>query len=287
MDAIKLQNVCYQYSTAEETTIKEVSFSVKKGELCALIGANGSGKTTVCNIIRGFVPHFYTGELTGDILIEGEGIQDSNLGLLGLKVGFVFQNPFVQISGSKDTVFEEIAFGLENLGVPIEKINTRVNEMLKLVQIDHLRDKNPMELSGGQKQRVALASILAMDPPIFVIDEPTSQLDPQGTEDIFRIIKLLKEQGKTIVLVEHKLELIAEYADHIIVLSDGEVVLDGTTKEVFSNEELLSYNVSLPQYAMLGVALQNEGFMVDDIPINKEEALKMCSTLNRVLQEVL
>lgn len=279
MDSIVLENVSFKYSTSEKETIKNVSFTVKRGDLCAIIGANGSGKTTICNIIRGFIPNFYTGDFEGDVLIEGENIKNNNIGMLGLKIGFVFQNPFVQISGSKDTVFEEVAFGLENLGVPVEEIYNRVNETLKLVQIDNLRDKNPFELSGGQKQRVALASILAMDPQVFVIDEPTSQLDPQGTEDIFKIIKLLKERGKTIILVEHKIEMIAEYADQIIVLNDGQMVMNGLPKEVLSNEELLQYNVNLPQYSILGIELKKSGFKINNVPINKEEALVMCDTL--------
>lgn len=190
--AVELKNVSFKYATAKENTIRNASFKIEEGEFCALIGANGSGKTTICNLIRGFAPHFYTGDIEGELEIFGEKITEESLKMLSKEVGFVFQNPFVQISGSTETVFAEVAFGLENLGTPLDVINKRVNETLKLTGIDYLRDKNPTELSGGQKQRVALASILAMEPKIFVIDEPTSQLDPQGTEDIFEIIKLLK-----------------------------------------------------------------------------------------------
>lgn len=271
--AVELKDVTYKYATAKEDIIKNVSFEVKKGEFCAIIGANGSGKTTLCNLIRGFAPHFYTGDIKGSVEIFGEAIDEEKLKMLSEKVGFVFQNPFVQISGSTETVFEEVAFGLENLGIPIDIIKERVSKTLELTGIDHLRDKNPTELSGGQKQRVALASILAMDPDVFVIDEPTSQLDPQGTEDIFEIIKVLKNQGKTIVLVEHKIELVAEYAEHIIVLDKGEVVMDGTSKEVFTNPDLLKYCVPLPCYANVGVQLKRNGIDIKEIPIKRNEAI--------------
>lgn len=271
--AVELKNVSFKYATAKENTIRNASFKIKEGEFCALIGANGSGKTTICNLIRGFAPHFYTGDIEGELEIFGEKITEESLKMLSKEVGFVFQNPFVQISGSTETVFAEVAFGLENLGTPLDVINKRVNETLKLTGIDYLRDKNPTELSGGQKQRVALASILAMEPKIFVIDEPTSQLDPQGTEDIFEIIKLLKSQGKTIILVEHKIELVAEYADHIIVLDKGEVVMDGTSQEIFTDPKLLTHCVQLPCYANVGLMLQRSGIEVPMIPIRKSEAV--------------
>lgn len=271
--AVELKNVSFKYATAKENTIRNASFKIKEGEFCALIGANGSGKTTICNLIRGFAPHFYTGDIEGELEIFGEKITEESLKMLSKEVGFVFQNPFVQISGSTETVFAEVAFGLENLGTPLDVINKRVNETLKLTGIDYLRDKNPTELSGGQKQRVALASILAMEPKIFVIDEPTSQLDPQGTEDIFEIIKLLKSQGKTIILVEHKIELVAEYADHIIVLDKGEVVMDGTSQEIFTDPKLLTHCVQLPCYANVGLMLQRNGIEVPMIPIRKSEAV--------------
>lgn len=263
----------FTYATAKESSVRDIDLTIEQGELCALVGANGSGKTTVCNIIRGFIPRFHTGEMSGQVLINGEDIKETNLGLLALQIGFVFQNPFVQISGSKDTVFEEVAFGLENLGVDVDIIRSRVEETLELIGIQHLRDSNPFDLSGGQKQRVAFASILAMDPPIFVIDEPTSQLDPQGTEDIFEIIKLLKSKGKTILLVEHKMELIAEYADHVVVLDDGALVMSGTTSEVFGSPELASHRVAYPQYAEAALAVRESGVPLARIAVTREEAL--------------
>jgi len=273
--ALEVIDVSFTYAAAEQQAVSDVGFSVEAGELCALIGPNGSGKTTICNIIRGFIPRFHTGEMTGRVIVQGADAADSDLGLLGLQIGFVFQNPFVQISGAKDTVFDEVAFGLENLGVEVGEIRRRVEETLSLINIQHLRDKNPVELSGGQKQRVAFASTLAMDPPIFVIDEPTSQLDPQGTEEIFRIIRLLKERGKTIILVEHKMELVATYADTVVVLDEGRVVMRGTASEVLSSPDLSSHRVAYPQYASAGLALRNAGVTVPQIPVTKEQALEI------------
>ncbi|MCI2958719.1 energy-coupling factor ABC transporter ATP-binding protein [Agromyces atrinae] len=287
MAAVELDHVSFTYSTADAPTIRDLSFSVEEGELCALVGANGSGKTTVCNIVRGFIPRFHTGELTGSVRIDGQDIAETNLGLLGLQIGFVFQNPFVQISGSKDTVYEEVAFGLENLGVDVATIRSRVEETLDLINIQHLRDKNPVDLSGGQKQRVAFASTLAMDPPIFVIDEPTSQLDPQGTNEIFEIISLLKERRKSIILVEHKMELIAEYADSVVVLHDGALAMHGTSSEVFSSPELPQYGVAYPEFARAALALRDAGVPLDHIPVTKSDAvrtLEAARTLTRSME---
>ncbi len=275
MTAVELRNVSFTYTTAKKEALTQISFSVEKGSLCAIVGANGSGKTTVCNLIRGFAPHFYTGKFTGQVLINNKISKEEELGMLGTQVGFIFQNPFVQISGSKDTVFEEVAFGLENLGIEIDVIRQRVEKSLKLTGIEHLRENNPTELSGGQKQRVALCSILAMNPDIYVIDEPTSQLDPQGTEDIFKVIKFLKKQGKTIILVEHKIELIAEYADQIVVLDRGKIIHNGQASDIFSIPELPMQGVPLPCYAQLGIDMKNRGFHIANIPISKQDTIEI------------
>lgn len=279
MATIELRDISFTYTNTERASISEVSFAVQRGELCALVGRNGAGKTTLCNIIRGFIPRFHTGDLHGAVLIDGEDVSEHDLGALGSRIGFVFQNPFVQISGAKDSVYEEVAFGLENLGVPVEEIRRRVEETLDLINIDYLRDKNPHELSGGQKQRVAFASTLAMDPPIFVIDEPTSQLDPQGTEQIFEIIATLKERGKTIVLVEHKMELVAEFADSIVVLDEGRVVMHGSPSEVFASSALAGNEVAYPLFAEAGLALRADGASVPSIPVTKSQALEAFSAL--------
>lgn len=276
MGYFKLENVSYQYPLENRKVLKNINLDIKKGEFWVVIGKNGSGKTTLCSILRRFVPDFYKGELTGKITLEGKELREYSQKEIVQKIGFVFQNPFTQISGVKDTVFEEIAYGLENLGLEREVIISEVEKILKLLEIEKLRDRNPYDLSGGQKQRVALASIIAMNPDILVIDEPTSQLDPKGTEDIFKIINLMANEGKTIILVEHKLELIAEYAQNILVLDEGEIILSGKAEEVLNNKILLEKEIGMTQYSMLAYELEKARKVeFEEIPITKEKTVEL------------
>ncbi|WP_047983532.1 energy-coupling factor ABC transporter ATP-binding protein [Ornithinibacillus californiensis] len=277
---IQLENVSYRYPIGEEWVLKDVSLEIKKGSFVSIVGNNGSGKTTLCNILRGFIPHFHKGELEGAITLEGQDLSGFQLGQLGEKVGFVFQNPFIQISGVKDNVFGEIAYGLENLGVPVEEIYERVEEVLTLVNIQHLRDKNPFELSGGQRQRVALASIIVMEPDILVIDEPSSQLDPIGTEQVFEIIRLMKEKGKTIILVEHKMDLVAEYSDELIVLDQGKVLMQGPTRDVLADPLFRKANIQYPHVTEIALELQEMGVDLNFVPIRDSE-ITTCFKHNR------
>ena len=276
MSYLKLENINYKYPLEEKKVLKNINIEIKKGEFWAVIGKNGSGKTTLCNILRRFIPDFYKGELAGKITLEGKELKDYSQKEIVQKIGFIFQNPFTQISGVKDTVFEEIAYGLENLGLEKEEIISKVEKILKLLEIEKLRDRNPYDLSGGQKQRVALASIIAMDPDVLVIDEPTSQLDPKGTEDIFKIINLMANEGKTIILVEHKLELIAEYAQNILVLDEGEIILSGKAKEVLNNKILLEKEIGMTQYSILAYELEKARKVeLEEIPITKEKIVEL------------
>mgnify|MGYP000984799903 FL=1 len=273
---IEIKNFSYKYPMEDKNVLENLNLKIETGEFWAIVGKNGSGKTTFCNALRRFVPDFYKGEVTGKIVIDGKNLKDFNPKELVTKVGFVFQNPFTQISGVKDTVFEEIAYGLENLAVEKEKIIKRVNETLKLLEIEHLKDKNPQEMSGGQKQRVALASIIVMDPEILVIDEPTSQLDPKGTQDIFKIINIMAKKGKTIILVEHKLELIAEYAEKIVVLDEGKIILSGDKKEILNNRLLEEKGIGMPQYSKLFYELIKVGkAKFEEIPITKGKTVEL------------
>lgn len=273
---IEIKNFSYKYPLEDKNVLENLNLKIETGEFWAIVGKNGSGKTTFCNALRRFVPDFYKGEVTGEIVVDGKNLKDFSPKELVTKIGFVFQNPFTQISGVKDTVFEEIAYGLENLAVEKEKIIKRVNETLKLLEIEHLKDKNPQEMSGGQKQRVALASIIVMDPEILVIDEPTSQLDPKGTQDIFKIINIMAKKGKTIILVEHKLELIAEYAEKIVVLDEGKIILSGDKKEILNNRLLEEKGIGMPQYSKLAYELIKVGkAKFKEIPITKGKTVEL------------
>jgi energy-coupling factor transport system ATP-binding protein len=269
---IEFRNVNYTYPLADNPAIKRMSFSLEQGGLYGVIGRNGSGKTTLCALIRGFAPGFHKGTLEGSVLVEGKPTTSYGPGELSLRIGYVFQNPFNQISGVKDTVFEEVAFGLENFGVPVDEIERRVAGIMELTDIAALADKNPFELSGGQQQRLALASIIVLKPDILVIDEPTSQLDPEGTESVFRIIRMMKEEKKTILLVEHKVDLLAEYADTILVLNEGHLACMGPAAEVLSDERILDYGAQLPCIARLGNELIRRGLPLGSIPVTEEEA---------------
>lgn len=273
---IECKNVSYTYPLANEPSIRNVSLNIEEGKFYGIVGENGSGKTTLCAILRGFAPSFYQGEIEGEVLVYGKPIGEYG-GELATKIGYVFQNPFTQISGVKETVFEEVAYGLENFGVPVDEIVQRVEAIMKLTHIDSLAEKNPLELSGGQMQRVALASVIVLEPDILIIDEPTSQLDPQGTESVFEIIKMMKDKKKTIILVEHKIDLIAEYADEVLVLKGGKLIAGGDKAQVLSDVSLMEKGVQLPQVAILGSRLKEKGFPISEIPVTEKRAVELIS----------
>ncbi|MCI8639284.1 MAG: ABC transporter ATP-binding protein [Coprococcus sp.] len=275
MDIImECKNVTYSYPLTKKPAIKDLNLKLERGKFYGVIGENGSGKTTLCAVLRGFAPSFYKGEMEGEVLVEGKKIGEYG-GELAKKIGFVFQNPFTQISGVKDTVFEEVAYGLENFGVPVEEIERRVVDVMKMTDIEHLAEKSPFELSGGQMQRVALASVIVLEPDLLIIDEPTSQLDPEGTESVFAIIQKMKEKHKTIVLVEHKIDLIAEYADEVLVFKDGTMIANGDKKEILSDMSLLEQGAALPQVAILGRKLQEKGLSLSTIPVTEKQAVEV------------
>lgn len=273
---MECKNVTYTYPLADEPSIRNVSLNIEEGKFYGIVGENGSGKTTLYAILRGFAPSFYQGDIQGEVLVYGKPIGEYG-GELATKIGYVFQNPFTQISGVKETVFEEVAYGLENFGVPVEEIVERVEAIMKLTHIDSLAEKNPLELSGGQMQRVALASVLVLEPDILIIDEPTSQLDPQGTESVFEIIKMMKDKKKTIILVEHKIDLIAEYADEVLVLRGGKLIAGGDKAQVLSDISLMEQGVQLPQMAILGSRLKEKGFPISEIPVTEKRAVEIIS----------
>jgi energy-coupling factor transport system ATP-binding protein len=248
MALIELHDVTYIYPNTAAPALQHVSLQVEEGEFVAIIGANGAGKSTLGYAVTGFVPHFFQGELQGEITVAGLDTRTHGLEDLMLVAGLVFQNPANQISGAKFTVFEEIAFGLENLGVPREEMRRRVEDVMRLVGITDLADRSPYALSGGQQQRVALASILVMAPKVLVLDEPTSQLDPIGSREVFAAIHSLSRQGMTVLMAEHKLEWVATFADRVLLLANGRIILDGPPDRVLVRPELITHAVGQTAY---------------------------------------
>lgn len=275
MSLVEIKNVSYKYPYAKNYALKDINCVFEKGKFYGIIGENGGGKTSLCSLVRGLIPHFYLGSLEGECIVDGTEIREWDTSLLATKIGYVFQNPFTQISGVKPTVFEEIGMGLENLGVPVDEIIERILMVCKRLQIEDLIRKNPNELSGGQRQRVSFASILVMDTDMLIIDEPTSQLDPEGTKEVFGIIDELKKSGKTILLVEHKMDLISKFCDEIVVMEQGQIAFQGPTKEVFSTLEIMKHGANIPEVAKFGFAMRDAGKGLRDIPINIDEAVKM------------
>jgi len=254
--------------------LQDINLQVEDGEFLALIGPNGAGKSTLCYTLAGFVPHFFKGELAGTVEVAGMESHNATLSEWVLNVGLAFQNPFNQISGAKYTVFEELAFGLENIGVPRQEMKRRVEDAMRLTGISDLAERSPYSLSGGQQQRVALTSILVMQPKVLVLDEPTSQMDPIGTREVFGVIRSLAEQGMTVILAEHKVEWIAEFADRVVALKDGAILLDGSPADVLTSPVLPEYGFGISRYTSVARRAQEIGFWNGEkLPVTLEEAV--------------
>lgn len=274
MSFISVKNLKYRYPHVEQLALKNLSFTIEKGEFIGIIGENGSGKSTLAQALLGLVPQFYKGAYGGEVLIDGMDAAKTPLGSLCKKAGLIFQNPFNQLSGAKDTVLDEVAYGLQNLGLPREEILTRVEESLKSMDIWEYRDRNPFDLSGGQLQRVAIASILVMRPELLILDEPTSQLDPAGSEEVFRTVEKLKRSGITIVMIEQKMEKIAEYCDKTLLLHKGELVAFGATREIFALSNIADYGIQ-PPFALRFAKAQGIQNADGSYPLSPEELLSL------------
>lgn len=275
MAIITLENITYKYPLTDTPALHNVSLQVQEGEFVAVVGPNGAGKSTLCYALAGFVPHFFKGELTGTLEVDGQDLHKSTLNEWVLNVGLAFQNPFNQISGAKYTVFEELAFGLENIGVPREEMKARVEEAMQLTEISDLADRSPYSLSGGQQQRVALTSILVMQPKVLVLDEPTSQMDPIGTREVFGVIRTMAERGMTVVLVEHKVEWIAEFADRVIALHEGQILLEGSPSKVLTSDLLSEKGFGISRYTSVARQARPMGlWKQENLPVTLDEAVR-------------
>ncbi len=275
MSIIETENLTYTYPSGTKPSIRDVSIKIEKGEFVLITGPSGCGKTTLCRCFNGLIPHFYQGELKGEITVAGLRISEQPIYKMAKHVGLVFQNPENQLFAL--SVEKDVAFGLENLGVPREEMRKRVDWALNLTGICDLRERAPHELSGGQQQRVAIASVLAMQPEIIVLDEPTSFLDPLGAKKIFEVIYDLNRKLRiTVVLVEHRLDLTAKYANHIVVMDDGKIVLDGDPRKILGSEEARLIGVGIPKPTRLYQILQKDRVSLSNtIPLSSDEMAAM------------
>jgi energy-coupling factor transporter ATP-binding protein EcfA2 len=270
---IETENLTFTYRGAKKPSIRNINFKLMAGEFVVVTGPTGCGKTTLCRCFNGLIPHFHQGKMTGQIRVNGVETRETKVSDLSQTVGFVFQDPENQLVALN--VERELAFGPENLGLPREEIKARVEEVIEMVGIGHLRDKAPYEISGGEQQRVAIASVLALKPSILVLDEPTSNLDPMGAKKVATLLgELNRKHGMIIILVEHRLDLVAPYSNRVIVMSDGEIVIEGEPRATLSNDIVEELGIGIPRILKLFKDLRVDGDS-QNLPLTPEEAAKM------------
>lgn len=260
---LEIEELSFRYPEATRKAVDSFTLDIGESEIVVLAGPSGCGKSTLLRAINGLIPHMYTGDYSGDVRVAGSSVRTSSMRDLAQTVGFVFQNPENQIF--MFTVERDVAFGLENLGVPRPEMRRRVDEAIGLLGIENLSQRAPHELSDGQKQRVALAGVLAMRPKLIILDEPTSLLDPKtAMELVDLVVRLRKELGTTFVVVEHRLDLLVRVADRIVVMNAGAKVLDGTPRDVLFGEDADGYGVAVPAVTRVQKMLAKDGLVPDD-----------------------
>ncbi|AUW26858.1 energy-coupling factor ABC transporter ATP-binding protein [Streptococcus suis] len=258
MNIIEVKNLKYKYNQEDERyTLNDVSFHVKQGEWLSIIGHNGSGKSTTVRLIDGLLE-----AESGDIYIDGDALTIDNVWDERRLIGMVFQNPDNQFVGA--TVEDDVAFGLENQGIPLEEMRSRVDEALELVGMTDFKTREPARLSGGQKQRVAIAGVVALRPKIIILDEATSMLDPEGRLDLIKIVREIKERhGMTVISITHDLDEVA-LSDRVIVMKNGQVESISTPNELFMREDLVDLDLDRPFTTELASSLRQTGL---DLPL--------------------
>jgi energy-coupling factor transporter ATP-binding protein EcfA2 len=262
-EIVRAEKYGFRYNESKKWAVKDFDMTVKEGEIVVLAGPSGCGKSTLLRSINGLIPHMYSGETEGSVVVDGQAVVSTAMSSLAQKVGLLFQNPENQIF--MFSVERDVAFGLENLGVPRDEMRVRVDRAMRLLGVTELAARAPHELSDGQKQRVALAGIIAMNPKLVILDEPTSLLDPKTALELVEIVaKLRRETGTTFVVVEHRLDLLVTVADRIVVMSEGTKVLDGTPREVLFGDEAEGYGVSVPAVTRVQKMLARDGLVPTD-----------------------
>ncbi|OFL67529.1 energy-coupling factor transporter ATPase [Facklamia sp. HMSC062C11] len=268
---INVQDLSFRYPNASRDALNSVSFSVNKGEWLAVIGPNGSGKSTLAKMINGLLAPYQ-----GSVEVNGRLLNEDSLWQIRKEVGIVFQNPDNQFVGA--TVEDDVAFGLENLGIDRQEMVQRIHEVLKQVRMEAFLKKEPAKLSGGQKQRVAIAGILALRPDVIILDESTSMLDPLGRKTIIKTVRELKEKYQlTVISITHDIDE-ASQADRILILKEGKVMKLALPEAVFSlGEDLIAMGLDLPFAEKLRLCLKEQDVPVPDKYLTEEELVEWLS----------
>ncbi len=276
---IELRDFTFTYNGATKPALQDVSLAIEGGEFVLVTGPSGGGKSTLCRCFNGLVPHFYGGTVSGRAEVQGRDVLKTPPKELARKVGMVFQDPENQLVTTD--VEREIAFGLENLGFPVNLIARRIEEALDTVNIAGLRLRKHHELSGGEKQKVAIASVLALHPEILVLDEPTSELDPQSAEEVLRLLERLNDElGITVILVEHRLDRVVHLVDRMLVMNEGRIRTDGRPREIMMKDGL---GLGIPPVIRLMQRLRRNGMEFDELPLTVKEArLKLQKVMRKV-----
>ena len=279
---VKLDNLSFTYNGAIKPALQNVNLTIEDGEFVLITGPSGGGKTTLCRCFNGLVPHFYGGTIGGRVEVQGMDTLKHPPKELATKVGMVFQDPENQLVTTD--VEREIAFGLENLGFPRNLIARRIEEALDTVGIAGLRFRRLQELSGGEKQKIAIASVLALHPEVVVLDEPTSELDPQSAEEVMRILERLNDElGITIILIEHRLDRVIHLVDRVVVISEGSIQANGQPGEVMSNIDSDGLGVGIPPVIRMMQRLQKNGLSINELPLTVKDArLILQKTIGKV-----
>lgn len=273
MDLIRFEKFFYRYKGNEEYALNDINLRIEKDDNFVLLcGETGSGKTTLIRCMNGLIPQFYSGYYKGKVFINEVNTVETSIANLSTEVGIVFQNPENQLIAMN--VEHEIAFGLENLGIPRKKIAQKIEESASLTEIEHILDKAPFELSGGEQQRVAIASILVLEPKLLILDEPTALLDPQMARKIINLLKEIQLERKiTILISEHRLDLLLPFADQMILMKNGKVIEHNSLEKAINGDNFQKLNLNKPVIYSIFMKLKEENLFEGQIPTSIPDAI--------------
>ena len=276
---IRFTDVSYSYPGTEDLALRSISLDIQAGEYVSILCLNGAGKTTLGLCVNGVIPTMLGGRLEGTVTVDGLDVSEFPVREMAKIVGMVFDNPEFQMS--QLSAAEEVALGLENAGVSYEDMKRIIPETLALVGLAGFEERSPLGLSGGQQQRLAIAAVLAMKPKVLIMDEPTSNLDPIGKQEVFDMAaKLNREQGMTVIVIEHEVEVMADFADRVIVMDGGRIVMNGTPQEIFSQvDALAALNLRVPEAAALARLLDDEHLWAGPVPTRTQPAVEAINNL--------